>query len=287
MFTKLDRLARNLRDLLNVWSLLQEDLGLDLVCIDDSTVNTKGKLGKVILTILGCFAEFERDTIKERTDGGRKIKWQRGQAFIGQPPFGYRWNTEKKRLEIVPDEQKTYNRIVSMYLDQNYPMSEIANRLSADGVPPPSSNGRGSTPAKRWNKVTVSKMLRNSAYKGEAFHNRFHYEWKRSPHSGRQHIRHGKKEKPREEWVSIQFPAMISEDRWNEIQEKREFNKFKPRKKHQGYEDRFISENVLWCGECGGKIRKRIKTDRNGKLSFYYVCYWKRTTARDLEAHGR
>lgn len=74
IFTKLDRLGRNLNDLTTVWNLLTEDLKLDLICIDSPAINTTDKMGKMMLGILGTFAEFEREMIRERTSGGRKIK---------------------------------------------------------------------------------------------------------------------------------------------------------------------------------------------------------------------
>ena len=286
-FTKLDRLGRNLRDLLNVWELFQQELGLELVCLDDPSVSTAGRLGKMNLHMLGAFAEFERDIIKERTDSGRKIKWKEGKARIGQPTYGYRWDDEKKTYEISQRQAKVYNRIVALYLDQNYPFKDIALRLSSNGVQPPSESKGYEKGARRWNPVTISKILKNPAYKGEVYHNRRFYESSVSKMTGHEYMYAGLKEKPEDQWIRVSFPRLISDERWGEIQKRIEFNKRKSKRVYEGYEDHFLAESILVCGECGGKINKRIKWEKGRKPKFYYSCYWHRTSAKDLALNGR
>jgi len=287
VFTKLDRIARNLRELLNVWELIQTELKLDLYCIDESLVQTKGKFAKIILALLGSFAEFEREIIKERTEGGRKIKWKQGSALIGQPPYGYKWNKDKKAYEEEPSQVHIYKRIVSLYLDQNYTLLGIANQLSREGVPTPSESRGLKRHSKRWNKQEVRKILRNPAYTGKADHNRFCYEDGRSKETGQEYKFAGKKLKPKEEWVQVRFPRLIDEERWNLIQHKIEVNKGKPKKRHKGQENHFLADSFLRCGECDSKMRKKFKPEPNGKNRYYYLCYWKSTTSGELEAVGR
>jgi site-specific DNA recombinase len=55
MFTKLDRLGRNLRDILNIWHDLSEE-GLEIICVQQPQVNTFGSLGKMMLS----FSEYLR-----------------------------------------------------------------------------------------------------------------------------------------------------------------------------------------------------------------------------------
>ena len=66
---KLDRLGRDLRHLLSVC----EDLtswGVDLVSIRDSGIDTTSPQGKLLLSLLGAFASFERELIRERVIAG-------------------------------------------------------------------------------------------------------------------------------------------------------------------------------------------------------------------------
>ena len=74
--TKLDRIGRSVRNLLDVSSLLQER-GVDLVCLDQP-IDTTSPQGKLFFTILAAFAEFERDLIRERTRDGLAATTARG-----------------------------------------------------------------------------------------------------------------------------------------------------------------------------------------------------------------
>jgi DNA invertase Pin-like site-specific DNA recombinase len=74
--TKLDRIGRSVRNLMDVSSLLQER-GVDLVCLDQP-IDTSSPQGKLFFTILAAFAEFERDLIRERTRDGLAATTARG-----------------------------------------------------------------------------------------------------------------------------------------------------------------------------------------------------------------
>lgn len=79
---KLDRVSRSLLDLL----LLLQDLdkrGVGFLSLQDS-IDTRSPIGKVMLAVLGAFAEFERDMIAARTRAGVKRAQERGVRF-GQP----------------------------------------------------------------------------------------------------------------------------------------------------------------------------------------------------------
>jgi len=70
VFTKLDRLARSLQDLLNLTSNL-ESLGIKFI-VAEQNIDTSTSQGKLLFQILGAFAEFERTIIRERMELGRK-----------------------------------------------------------------------------------------------------------------------------------------------------------------------------------------------------------------------
>ena len=69
--TRLDRLARSTRDLLDIVHTV-ETRGARLKALTDSWADTTTPTGKLILTVLGGLAEFERSLIRERTSEGRE-----------------------------------------------------------------------------------------------------------------------------------------------------------------------------------------------------------------------
>lgn len=70
VFTKLDRLARSLQDLLNITSKL-ERREVKFIVVEQN-LDTSTSQGKLLFHILGAFAEFERTIIRERMEAGRK-----------------------------------------------------------------------------------------------------------------------------------------------------------------------------------------------------------------------
>ena len=69
--TKLDRLARSTRDLLNIIDDIAK-AGAGFKSLGDAWADTTTPHGRLMLTVLGGIAEFERDLIRSRTEDGRK-----------------------------------------------------------------------------------------------------------------------------------------------------------------------------------------------------------------------
>jgi DNA invertase Pin-like site-specific DNA recombinase len=81
--TRLDRLARSTRDLLNILDLIGK-AGATFKSLGDSWADTSTPHGRLMLTVLGGLAEFERSLIVARTSDGRARAKARGVQF-GRP----------------------------------------------------------------------------------------------------------------------------------------------------------------------------------------------------------
>ena len=82
--TKLDRLARSTRDLLNTLAAIT-DRGAGFRSLGDSWADTTTPHGRLMLTVLGGLAEFERELIRVRTGEGRARAKARG-VKLGRKP---------------------------------------------------------------------------------------------------------------------------------------------------------------------------------------------------------
>ena len=80
LVTKLDRLARSTRDLLNTLATIGE-AGASFKSLGDPWADTTTPHGRLMLTVLGGLAEFERHLILSRTDEGRVRAKARGVRF--------------------------------------------------------------------------------------------------------------------------------------------------------------------------------------------------------------
>ena len=81
--TRLDRLARSTRDLLNVLASVTER-GAGFRSLKDAWCDTTTPHGRLMLTVLGGLAEFERELIRARTGEGRERAKVNGVRF-GRP----------------------------------------------------------------------------------------------------------------------------------------------------------------------------------------------------------
>jgi DNA invertase Pin-like site-specific DNA recombinase len=93
--TRLDRLARSTRDLLNILHQLAEKEA-KFKSLHDPWCDTSTPQGELLVTVLAGFATFERHLIKARTDDGRKRAQARGVRF--GPP---RKMTPHQRQEAI------------------------------------------------------------------------------------------------------------------------------------------------------------------------------------------
>ena len=83
MVTRLDRLARSTRDLLNTLDEITKR-GAGFKSLADSWADTTTPHGRLMLTVLGGLAEFERELIKARTGEGRARAKAAG-VHMGRP----------------------------------------------------------------------------------------------------------------------------------------------------------------------------------------------------------
>lgn len=121
----ISRLARNIKDLLNIVEILKEK-GVELVSLKEQ-IDTSTPQGKFLLSIFGAMAELERDTIKQRQKEGIDLALAEGRPY-GRPnatisptfPDNYKsWKSGKiKSVEFMQLEKlkkTTFYKLVKKY----------------------------------------------------------------------------------------------------------------------------------------------------------------------------
>ena len=131
--TRLDRLARSTRDLLNILDAVAK-AGAGFKSLTDAWADTTTPHGRLMLAVLGGLAEFERDLIRARTDDGRKRAKARGVKF-GRPLK----LTAHQRREAV---QRLAEGAVQADLARSYGVSQATiSRLAVPSPFEPSAGG--------------------------------------------------------------------------------------------------------------------------------------------------
>ena len=110
--TKLDRLGRSVRELLNLLADLDQK-GVGFKSLGDPWCDTTTAHGRLMLTVLGGLAEFERELIRTRTGEGRERAKARG-VILGRKPklTGHQRReaiARREAGEVLTDIARSYN----------------------------------------------------------------------------------------------------------------------------------------------------------------------------------
>src|SRR5262249_25290074 len=149
---KLDRLFRNAVDALShVEQWEQAGISLHLVDMGGQSVNTSSSMGKMLITMLAGFAEFERNMIAERTTAALRHKKAHGEVY-NHVPYGY----SAEGGNLVPDatEQTVIVRMQDLR-GQGYSYKRIADFLNGTAIPGKAGGV--------WGQQTVSNILNRSS----------------------------------------------------------------------------------------------------------------------------
>ncbi|MCT2080618.1 recombinase family protein [Staphylococcus epidermidis] len=152
---KLDRLTRNVRDLLDLLEIFEQNN----VAFRSATevYDTSTAMGRLFVTLVGAMAEWERETIRERVMMGKRAAIKQG-MILTPPPFYY----DRVDNTYVPNN---YKKVVLWAYDEvlkGVSSKGIARKLNDSDIPPP--NG------KRWEDRTITRALRSPITRG-------HYTW--------------------------------------------------------------------------------------------------------------
>jgi DNA invertase Pin-like site-specific DNA recombinase len=110
--TRLDRLARSTRDVLNLLGSVAEK-GAGFKSLRDNWADTTTAHGRLMLTVLGGLAEFERELIRTRTGEGRQRAMARGVVMGRRPKLTIHQRREaiarREAGEVLVDIARSYN----------------------------------------------------------------------------------------------------------------------------------------------------------------------------------
>ena len=227
---------------------------------------------QLLVQFQGMIAEYERAQIAERCRRGKRHRAHQGAVnVLAGAPYGYRYvrktETSAAYYEVREAEAIVVRQIFARYTEQGQSINAIARWLNA--APIPTRTGTA-----RWERSTVWGLLRNPAYAGRACYGK-------TALRPRQRITRplrqrgtwpsrtsANQERPREEWIAIPVPALVSETTFALAQEQLERNtRFAPRRTIAPS----LLQGLLVCRQCGyGLYRTSTRTSK--QQLHYYRC---------------
>jgi site-specific DNA recombinase len=228
---------------------------------------------QLMLQFQGMIAEYERAQILERSRRGKRHRAKAGEvSVLGGAPYGYRYirkTTETPaRYEIDAAEAAVVRLVFEKYTVDGLSIGAIVRLLREMGPP----TRRRVT---RWERSVVWGMLRNPAYKGTACFNKTQVGPRQKVTkpfrlSGR--AVHGEKtsahERPRDEWIEVPVPAIVSEETFALAAGRLADNKrFAPRRTIEPSP----VQGLVSCRKCGYALY-RTSTRTSARKIHYYRC---------------
>jgi site-specific DNA recombinase len=233
----------------------------------------------LLLQIRGAVAEYERSLIAERMRRGRLQKLRAGRLLPWtRPPYGYQEDPTRPRdpagLQPHAVTGVVVQQIFAWYAYEPLSLSDVARRLTEAGIVTPTGKAR-------WNAASVRWILHNEVYTGTTYGNchRTIPSRQRGPAlrpvgPGVSHALH-----PREEWIAVPVPALVSAEVFATVAAKLAQNAGYAKRNNTRHE--YLLRALVSCGHC----RLCAVGSYQGGYA-YYVCTGRRADS-DKQCQAR
>lgn len=259
----LARFSRSLVDMLLLMRDL-EKMGVAVVSVSEPFDFTT-PIGKLLLTLLGAFAQWYIDNLRVEVKKGKSRRAKEG-LWQNRLPFGYTtrsggWKNEGNDEFAIPDEytRQGYELVCDLAETGQYSYAQLAKALNEAGYRPTGRAGTRSLPL--WSANSVRYMLRNFFYCGETLYNGV--------------------------WFPGVHEPLITRERLERIHtimhDRQRVSSFKARSDSRFY----LLSGMVKCAECGSSMRGEYKQYGPEKPEVEYLYYRCAARLRGLECSSR
>ncbi len=240
---KVDRLSRSLSDFARIMDILEKS-NASFISVTQA-FNSSTSMGRLTLNILLSFAQFERETIAERTRDKMAAARRKGKWVGGAPCLGYDIAPGGRALVVNEAEAQRVRQIFALYLEVQS-VQVTVERLNELGWTMKKWVTRKGRPygGRRFNKSSLHELLKNMTYIGKVNY--------------KGHI------------AEAEFPGIVDPEVFRAVQECLNENGkcagARVRNKHKA-----LLGGILRCGHCDAAMSHSFQK-RGPKVYRYYIC---------------
>jgi site-specific DNA recombinase len=244
---------------------------------------------RITRMVLGAAAQDTMEEAKDRMRLGSLKKLKSGRITAKRPAYGFQIVDSNGEVTAKARSDSHYGiyephalvvRLIFNSIAEGNSLKKTCEVL--EGLYPPPKK------AKHWEPVEISKMIKNTVYKGIYVGNKYTFIKQPNRNNGDLLQRNRKKVmkkiiRPEEEWIYVSVPKIVSDDLWQGANNMLNKNAIMSKRNGSG---KFLLTGLIKCASCGRTYAGGSKKSRNRiTVISYYRCasYARPKVIRDLE----
>ncbi len=250
----ISRFARNQLDCLSyIRKLKLKNIGIRF---DKEGINTLDPSSEIFLSWFSAFAQAESESLSMNITRGKRMGYKEGKFPFPFSLYAYK-RGENGEPEVIPEEAAIVRKMFYLYLEGSS-IKDIIEWLEENEIESPKGN-------KRWSSNSVSGILKNEKYKGDALLQKTYTVDYLTKTVARN------KGEVTQYYVENSHEGIVSREIFDMVQDE-----IKRRRNYSGYKETSFSSNyaltgIVFCAECGARYR-RVTWSKRGKKTIVWRC---------------
>jgi len=250
----ISRFARNQLDCLSyIRKLKLKNIGIRF---DKEGINTLEPSSEIFLSWFSAFAQAESESLSMNITRGKRMRYKEGKFPFPFSLYAYK-RGENGQPEIIPEEASVVRKMFYLYLEGNA-IKDIIEWLDENEIESPTGN-------KRWSSNSVSGILKNEKYKGDALLQKTYtvdYLTKTVAKN---------KGEVAQYYVENSHEGIVSREIFDMVQDEMKRRRNYTGDKSISFSSNYALTGIVLCAECGARYR-RVTWARNGKKRIVWRC---------------